>query len=151
MIGVLLAVLSAMAVISGAVASACTVDRFVIRQWAVAHGQGVRPVEAIRREWRQGADVVRVLSISLWVAMASVIDDGPHNPFAPSVIGGLILLVCGGVLVPSAIGRQWAQALAPAAIRVVAALSAVTRAKIPPAPDEKTWQTFKNVPLNFAL
>ncbi|EKS6607578.1 cell envelope integrity protein TolA [Enterobacter hormaechei] len=32
-----------------------------------------------------------------------------------------------------------------------AALSAVTRAKIPPAPDEKTWQTFKNVPLNFAL
>ena len=32
-----------------------------------------------------------------------------------------------------------------------AALSAVTRAKIPPAPDEQTWQTFKNVPLNFAL
>jgi colicin import membrane protein len=32
-----------------------------------------------------------------------------------------------------------------------AALSAVTRAKIPPAPDEQTWQTFKKTPLDFAL
>lgn len=31
-----------------------------------------------------------------------------------------------------------------------AALSAVTRAKIPPAPDMKTWQALKNVPLDFA-
>lgn len=31
-----------------------------------------------------------------------------------------------------------------------AALSAVSRAKIPPAPDVKTWQTFKNTPLDFA-
>ena len=31
-----------------------------------------------------------------------------------------------------------------------AALSAVTRAKIPPAPDEHAWQTFKNAPLDFA-
>ncbi|MEJ5069945.1 cell envelope integrity protein TolA [Enterobacter sp. MYb186] len=30
------------------------------------------------------------------------------------------------------------------------ALSALTRAKIPPAPDDKTWQIFKNVPLDFA-
>ena len=31
-----------------------------------------------------------------------------------------------------------------------AALSAVTHAKIPPAPDVKTWQIFKKTPLDFA-
>jgi colicin import membrane protein len=31
-----------------------------------------------------------------------------------------------------------------------AALTAVTRAKIPPAPDKETWQVFKNSPLDFA-
>jgi len=31
-----------------------------------------------------------------------------------------------------------------------AALVAVTRAKIPPAPDKETWQVFKNAPLDFA-
>ncbi|MGJ4166793.1 cell envelope integrity protein TolA, partial [Klebsiella pneumoniae] len=30
-----------------------------------------------------------------------------------------------------------------------AAISAVTHAKIPPAPDENTWQIFKNAPLDF--
>ncbi|MGU3489665.1 cell envelope integrity protein TolA [Enterobacter bugandensis] len=30
-----------------------------------------------------------------------------------------------------------------------AALLAVTHAKIPPAPDDKTWQTFKNIPMDF--
>jgi len=30
-----------------------------------------------------------------------------------------------------------------------AALFAVTHAKIPPAPDDKTWQTFKNIPMDF--
>lgn len=32
-----------------------------------------------------------------------------------------------------------------------AALSAVTRAKIPPAPDDGTWQIFKKAPLDFVL
>jgi membrane protein involved in colicin uptake len=31
-----------------------------------------------------------------------------------------------------------------------AALTAVIRAKIPPTPDEKTWQKLKNAPLDFA-
>ena len=31
-----------------------------------------------------------------------------------------------------------------------AVLSAVSRAKIPPAPDKETWQTFRNAPLDFA-
>ena len=31
-----------------------------------------------------------------------------------------------------------------------AALAALTRAKLPPAPDEKTWQKFKNSPFYFA-
>jgi colicin import membrane protein len=30
-----------------------------------------------------------------------------------------------------------------------AAISAITHAKIPPAPDDKTWQIFKNAPLDF--
>lgn len=31
-----------------------------------------------------------------------------------------------------------------------AVLSAVSRAKIPPAPDKETWQTFRNASLDFA-
>ncbi|HCN97965.1 MAG TPA: cell envelope integrity protein TolA [Leclercia sp.] len=32
-----------------------------------------------------------------------------------------------------------------------AVLSAVSRAKIPPAPDKETWQTFRNASLDFAF
>ncbi|MFX4310920.1 hypothetical protein F8O53_03030 [Enterobacter sp. 63] len=31
-----------------------------------------------------------------------------------------------------------------------AILSAMSRAKIPPAPDKETWQKFRNAPLNVA-